>query len=755
MKRAKEPQSGPAAVAPPSGSSPPNPSETPRGNRAPLTRLALRAALIYAIAGFAWIALSDMALLKFAPNRGLFGELSILKGWIFVLVTALLLYWGLRSKLSSWERDASARAQAESEARENQALYRSLVELMPAGIFRKDAAGRYVYVNGWFCRITGLKPENYIGKSASQIGLELTGRGTRRIESATGAAIFNQGETHHERIMKTGERIELEEEWTLPNGRKYCMYVTKTPISDASGKIVGSQGILFDITDRKRAEEELRSLSRAIEQSPVSIVVTDLTGAIEYVNPRFTEVSGYGLAEVRGKTSAMLKSGQTTPEQYRDLWATIQAGREWHGSFCNRKKNGELFWESASISPVLDDYGKITHFVAVKEDVTERRQLEERLRHAQRLESVGALASGIAHDLNNILAPVLMAPALLKETAATDQDREMLDLIEKSAQRASDVVKQLLAFSRGGGGDRVPVQVHRLAGEVRGIVAETFPRNITLCLVVDPELRPVLGDSTQLHQVLLNLCVNARDAMPDGGTLTLCAENKFVDSGMAQLNPPAKSGPHVLLTVTDTGQGMTPEIIGRIFDPFFTTKEVGKGTGLGLSTVLGIVRSHGGFLNVESKPGHGSTFRVYLPAAPSEQPRSPVAEAAKAPRGQNELILVVDDESSIGESTRLVLERCGYRAFAAAGGSEALEFFRLHSGEISLVLTDVMMPGMDGIMMLRKMREIRPDIRALVTTGMASEAKQAELAGLGIAESLPKPCGRSELLGAVGRAFKN
>jgi CheY-like chemotaxis protein len=224
---------------------------------------------------------------------------------------------------------------------------------------------------------------------------------------------------------------------------------------------------------------------------------------------------------------------------------------------------------------------------------------------------------------------------------------------------------------------------------------------------------------------------------------------------MAQLNPPAKSGPHVLLTVTDTGQGMTPEIIGRIFDPFFTTKEIGKGTGLGLSTVLGIVRSHGGFLNVESKPGHGSTFRVYLPAAPSEQPRSPVAEAAKAPRGQNELILVVDDESSIGESTRLVLERCGYRAFAAASGSEALEFFRLHSGEISLVLTDVMMPGMDGIMMLRKMREIRPDIRALVTTGMASEAKQAELAGLGIAESLPKPCGRSELLGAVGRALKN
>jgi PAS domain S-box-containing protein len=725
----------------------------PGGNRAPLTRLALRVAIIYAIAGFLWILFSDMALVTLVSDRSLIGKLSMLKGWMFVSATALLLYFLLRRRLAAWEREAGARSAAELEAREHQALYHSLVEWMPAGIFRKDAAGRYVYVNAWFCRIAGLAPADYLRKTASQVAEGLRGRGPMKLEAATGASIFSQGEMHHEKIMQTGERIELEEEWLLPDGRRYCLQVTKTPVFDASGKIVGSQGILFDITDRKRAEEELRTLSRAIEQSPASIVITDLAGAIQYVNPRFTELSGYTLPEVRGQTLRIIKSGQTPPEVYRELWSTIQAGHEWHGEFCNRKKNGELFWESASISPVFDDRGKIVHFVAVKEDITERRRFEEHLRRSQRLEAVGALASGIAHDLNNILAPVLMAPGLLKETVRTEQERELLELIEQSAQRASDVVKQLLTFSRGSGGERIPLHVQHLLREMRGIVAETFPRNITLRLNMAPGLRSVLGDATQLHQVLLNLCVNARDAMPAGGTLTLCAENTLVDAELARVNPPAKPGPHIMLRITDTGQGMAAEIIERIFDPFFTTKEVGKGTGLGLSTVLGIVRSHGGFLTVESQPGRGATFRVYLPAAPSAPTPPARAATGKAPRGQNELILIVDDEPSISESTRIVLERCGYRALAATSGAEALELFRLRSGEISLVLTDVMMPGMDGITMLREMRGIRPDIRAVVTTGMTSESKQTELADLGITESLLKPCDRGELLEAVRTAL--
>ena len=721
--------------------------------RSPLARLALRTALIYAIVGFVWILFSDLAVVKLVSDRSLIARLSMVKGWVFISVTALLLYLLLRRSLASLEKETGARSRAEAETREHQAISHSLVELMPAGIFRKDAAGRFVYVNSWFCRVASLKPEDYLGKLPREVATLLTGRGLMKLESVTGAAVFAQGESHHETIMRTGKRVDLEEEWTLADGRRYCLSVTKTPVFDASGKIIGSQGILFDITDRKKAEEELRTLSRAIEQSPASIIITDRDGAIHYVNPRFTEVSGYTFEEVRGKTPRILKSGQAPAEYYQTMWSTILAGNEWHGELCNRKKNGELFWERCSISPVLDDRGNIAHFVAVKEDTTEHRRFEEHLRRSQRLEAVGALASGIAHDLNNILAPVLMAPGLLKETVRTVQEQELLELVEQSGKRASDVVKQLLTFSRGSGGDRVPLHVAHILREMRGIVAETFPRNITLRSIVAPGLKPVLGDATQLHQVLLNLCVNARDAMPDGGTLTLGGENTVVDEELARLNSPAIPGPHVMLSVTDAGHGMPPEVVERIFDPFFTTKEIGKGTGLGLSTVLGIVRSHGGFLTVESETDRGTTFRVYLPAALSEQAVPSAVATATAPRGRNELILVVDDEPSISESTRVVLERSGYRALAATSGNEALELFRLHVGDISLVITDVMMPVMDGISMLRRMRDIRPDIRAVVTTGMASESKQTELADLGITEALPKPCDRSELLEAVHSAL--
>ena len=602
-------------------------------NRSALSRLARRTALTYAIAGFVWILFSDLALEYLVPDRALAGRLSMVKGWVFVSVTALMLYLLLRRRLTSWDKEVGARSQAEAEAREHQALYHSLVESMPAGIFRKDASGRYVYANPWLCQFNGLKPEDYLGKTALQVAEAIMERGTRTVDAATGSSIYNQGGGHHEKIMQSGERVQIEEDWIMADGRKYCLKVTKTPIMDASGKVVGSQGILFDITEHRRFEEHLR--------------------------------------------------------------------------------------------------------------------------RSQRLEAVGALASGIAHDLNNILAPVLMAPALLKETVRTEQERELLELIEQSAQRASAVVKQLLTFSRGSGGERLPLHVKHLVREMRGIASETFPRNITLRSIVAPGLQPVLGDATQIHQVLLNLCVNARDAMPDGGTLTLCCENTLVDEELARVNPPAKPGRYIMIRVTDTGQGMPPEIVERIFDPFFTTKEVGKGTGLGLSTVLGIVRSHGGFLTVESELCHGSTFRAYLPAAPAEQPVPSVVTATRAPRGQNELILIVDDEPSIGESTRVVLERSGYRAIAATSGNEALEIFRLHDGEISLVITDVMMPVMDGIAMLRKMRDIRPDIRAVVTTGMASETKQNELAELGITEALMKPCDRSELLEAVHSALTN
>jgi PAS domain S-box-containing protein len=493
---------------------------------------------------------------------------------------------------------------------------------------------------------------------------------------------------------------------------------------------------------------------RAVEQSPVSIGITDATGVIQYVNPSFAMACGYGHEQLRGQTMRILKSGATTPEQYRELWETITAGRVWRGQFCNRRKTGDLFWERESIFPMRDAQGNITHFVAVKEDITELRELEEHLRRSQRMEAIGTLASGIAHDLNNILSPLLLVPELLKETVHGDKEMELLDLVAQSAHRASDVVKQLLTFIRGSGGERVPLQLRHLLKEFQGILSETFPREIVLRFDISPNLLPVLGETTQLHQVLLNLCVNARDAMPGGGTLTVLAANTIVDAELARANPLAKPGPHVVITVTDTGHGMTPKVLERIFDPFFTTKGIGKGTGLGLSTVLGIVRSHGGFLTVSSVPDKGATFRVYLPGAHTESLVPEGVAASGLPQGHDELILLVDDEPSIREATRQALENHGYRVLIASNGEEALALFRLRAGEISLVLTDVMMPGMSGVAMLREMFALDPKLTALVMTGMTSNANRAEIAALGVGEPLAKPFGPRDLIEAVHSVLK-
>jgi signal transduction histidine kinase/ActR/RegA family two-component response regulator len=436
---------------------------------------------------------------------------------------------------------------------------------------------------------------------------------------------------------------------------------------------------------------------------------------------------------------------------YRQLWTTIMAGHEWVGDLHNRRRTGETFWERVRIAPVTDEHGAIAHLVAMKEDITEHRKLEDQLRRAQRVEAIGTLASGIAHDMNNILAPILLTPMLLRQQLSGACEQE-LAIIEQSAQRAADLVRQLLVFSRGSAGDRVPLRMQRLIQEMRSIVTETFPREITLRVDVGPNLLPVLGDSTQLHQVLLNLCVNARDAMPKGGLLTIAAENTVVDASQARLHPPAKAGPHVVVRVSDTGFGMSHEVLERVFDPFFTTKPEGQGTGIGLSTVLGIVRGHQGFITVSSVMDKGSTFCVYLPVAEAEAGNAigPVSALAQA---RGELILVVDDEPLVRASSEQVLRQHGYRVVTAADGTEALAAYQLHAAEIALVLTDVMMPIMNGVDLVRALRERQPTLKIVIATGMASDANIHDLTGLGVTGILAKPNSARELLETVSRAL--
>ncbi|MBE7503499.1 MAG: PAS domain S-box protein [Verrucomicrobiales bacterium] len=614
--------------------------------------------------------------------------------------------------------------------RVSQALYHSLVEHLPQAIFRKDIDGRFTFANQRFCQSVGKSLEELVGQTDFDLF------------PPDLAAKYRQDDRH---VLTTGQSLDLVEDHHRPGQDPRFMHVVKTPLRDAAGDVVGVQGIFWDVTDRKRTEDQLRKLARAVEQSPASIIITDRDGNIEFVNPKFTQITGYRLDEVLGRNPRLLKSGEAPPEVYRRLWAAITRGEEWHGEFHNRRKDGTLFWETASISPIYDSTGAITHFVAVKEDTTERKQLESQFLRAQRLEALGALASGIAHDLNNILAPILMTASLLRESALPAENRAMLGTIESCAQRGADIIRQLLTFARGHPGARVPLPVHHLLRELETIVRETFPRDIRPTLVAPGDVWPVLGDSTQVHQCLLNLCINARDAMPDGGTLTLAARNVTLDEAAATLTPGAQPGDYVCVTVADTGEGIPPEHLDHIFDPFFTTKENGQGTGLGLATVLGIVRGHGGYVRVTSRLRQGTSFELYFPASPHAPAASAAAASHPAPRGHGELILVVDDEVAVRESLRRTLEGQGYQVLTASHGAEALTAFTRQSAAVRAVLTDLMMPVMNGPALVQALRELNPGLPVLGMTGLPDRPGADDLEGFALSAVLTKPFPGEEL----------
>jgi nitrogen-specific signal transduction histidine kinase/ActR/RegA family two-component response regulator len=359
-------------------------------------------------------------------------------------------------------------------------------------------------------------------------------------------------------------------------------------------------------------------------------------------------------------------------------------------------------------------------------DLTEPKKLEQQFLRAQRMESIGTLAGGIAHDLNNILAPIMMSIDMLKLTATDPQARKILETIEVSAKRGADIVRQVLSFARGVEGERIEIELRHLLMEIKTVIQDTFPKNIRLHFSIPPETWMILGDPTQVHQILLNLCVNARDAMPHGGTLEVGVENCVLNEHDAAMNHPAKAGRYVKINVTDSGVGIPPEILEKIFEPFFTTKEASKGTGLGLSTVAAIVKSHEGMVNVSSKPGRGTTFKVYLPATEvSPEAQKNRLKAGIAPRGNGETILVVDDEVSILAITSQTLEAFGYKVMVASNGAEAMAVYVQNSEKISVVLTDTDMPVMDGPATIRALTRVNPRVKIIAASGFTTNEGQA------------------------------
>lgn len=485
------------------------------------------------------------------------------------------------------------------------------------------------------------------------------------------------------------------------------------------------------------AEKLYLQLSRAVDQSPVSMVITDAQGHVQYVNPKYVQVSGHTLEDILDRDLPVLREGHETEESYRQFWETVKSGKEWRGELSHRRPDGTLMWESVQVCCLRNAAGQTTNLLCMREDITERRRLQEELRQAHKMESLGTLAGGIAHDFNNILAVMNgYAEISLLHTDDAALVQKSLREIKRAVQRASGLVRQILTFSRKADVHFAPLDLNQLVRDLVTLLAETFPRNVNFGLALQDGLPPLLADQNQIQQIVLNLCVNARDAMPDGGTISvktsLCPGSALPNAGVPRA--PA----YVCLQVSDTGTGMTPGVRARIFEPFFTTKEGNRGTGLGLAVVYGIVVSHRGSIDVQSAPGAGSTFRVHFPLSETAAvaPEAPVS--SEFPCG-TETLLIVDDEDSLRKLLEAALVRKGYRTISACNGLEAIDHISNPQCAIDAVLLDLNMPGASGMAVMKVIQACRPQLKVVVLSGHISAEARAEFATLGQYELMPKP----------------
>lgn len=493
-----------------------------------------------------------------------------------------------------------------------------------------------------------------------------------------------------------------------------------------------------------RSEMQIREQAALLDEARDAILVVDLERKVRFWNRSAMRLYDWNADEVSGRDAREFL--------YRDLrtadeaWVQVLETGEWLGELATQTRSGRELLTDTRMTLVRDEGGNAKAVLLIATDITERKKLEVRVLRAQRLDSIGALAGGIAHDLNNVLAPIVMSVDMLREKVGDAEGRAILQTLAESAQRGADMVRQVLMFARGVEGQRVAIRPAELLASLARIFNDTFFKAIDIRVSVDPEVWMVQGDRTQLHQVFTNLAVNARDAMASGGQLLLSAGNLMLDEHQARQHPEAVSGPYVQFAVVDTGTGISPELLDRIFDPFFTTKEIGKGTGLGLASVRGIVRAHGGFVTVYSEPGKGTTFRVYLPAQLDATEQSQLPAVAFLPRGRGELVLVVDDEAAIRQITQCTLEAFGYRTLLAEDGPQALAHYARRGSEIAVVLTDMMMPVLDGASTIRALKAMNPEVITIATSGVGNETQTHAATSAGCHRFLAKPYSAASLL---------
>jgi len=611
--------------------------------------------------------------------------------------------------------------------RDAELAIRTLMNVIPASVLLLDSNGVIVACNEHMASRLGKRPEELIGAlSFEHLSPE----------------VHSGRRDHFEKCVATGMAVHFTD---VHQGISFENYMN--PIRDSNGRISKVAVFALDITERIQSETQLRQQAALLDIASDAILAKDLESRIVYWNKGAERIFGWTSEEVKGKTTfEVLYPKPYVAEGLEARKLTLEYG-EWKGDLHQLCRDGKEIIVEAHWTLIRDDEGNPTGILSVKTDVTARRATELQLLRTQRLESLGTLAGGIAHDLNNVLAPILLgAESLSMSGAVRPQSAKILAIMRTSAERGANIVKQILTFARGIEGEFGEIQLKHVLREVEEVVRETFPKSITVKADFARDLWPIIGDATQIHQVLLNLCVNARDAMPTGGLLTLSAWNAELDEAYARMNPEARPIHYAVLTVEDTGTGIAPDISEKIFDPFFTTKELGKGTGLGLSTTRSIVKDHGGFINAYSEINEGSSFKVYIPSIAEKEDFPDQAAKSDLPRGAGEMILVADDEEVFREITRHILESNGYRVVLATDGPEAVARFAENRNDLRVVITDMMMRMLNGPATIRAIRSIDSRVRVIAASGLVFDEYEKEMAQLGVQAFLTKPFTAEKLL---------
>ena len=630
--------------------------------------------------------------------------------------------------------DVSERRKSDVALLESERKYRELVEHANSIILRWTRDGCITFLNEY-----GLKFFDY---SADEIiGCHVVGTIVPEFESTS-----RDLRPLMEEILKNPEAFaQNTNENMRRNGERVWIAWTNKTVLDEHGQIKEVLSIGTDITERRRAEAQIAEQAAFLDKARDAIVARSPDGKVLFWNQGAEIVYGWKRDEVLSRNMGDLVYADAAT--FREINQRVMNGGEWSGELRHLTKNRQEIVVESRLTLIRDNAGHPKSVLEINTDITEKKIIEAQFLRAQRMESIGTLAGGIAHDLNNILTPILMSIDMLKTKTFDPGSIKMLETIGVSAKRGADIVRQVLSFARGIQGERIEIQPRHLLHDLELIINDIFPKDIRLQMSLPEETWTIQGDPTQMHQVLLNLCLNARDAMPDGGNLQLSIENCVFDQQDAAMNLQAKPGPYVKFSVIDQGIGIPAEILDKIFEPFFTTKDINKGTGLGLSTVTAIVKSHGGFINVSSEQGAGTTFQVYLPALESScEKQAELSEKVILPRGKGETILLVDDEAPILAVTSQTLQDFGYRVITAADGAEALLLYTQQHQDINIVLTDMRMPVMDGPTMIQGLMPINPAIKIIAASGLDMSDHMITLAGTGVRHFLSKPYTADTLL---------